>query len=38
MGLFVNTLTVEEKYSISNSEKFPQPIQMQLCKKQKKFS
>ena len=38
MELFVNTLTVEENYFPINNEKLPQPIQMQLCKKQKKFS
>ena len=38
MGLFVNTLIVEENYSPINSEKLPQPVQMQLCKEQKMFS
>ena len=32
LGLLVNTLTVDNKYSLSNSENLPQPIQMQLSK------
>ena len=35
---FVNTLTPDEKYSLSNRENLPQPIQMQLSKKLKNFS
>ena len=38
LGLFVNTLTADEKYSRYNREKFPQQIQMQLYKKPKTFS
>ena len=37
MRLLVNTMTAEEKYSLLNSEKLPQPSQMQLYKKQKVF-
>ena len=38
LGLLVNTLTAEDKYSACNGENLPQPIQMQLSKKQKTFS
>ena len=38
LGLFVNTSTADEKYSPRNSENLPQPIQMQLSKKLKRFS
>ena len=38
VGLFVNTLTANDKYSLHNRKNLPQPIQMQLSKKQKKFS
>ena len=34
---FANTLTADDKYSLRNSENIPQPIQMQLSKKQEKF-
>ena len=34
LGHFVNTLTINDKYSLPNSENFPQLIQMQLSKKQ----
>ena len=37
LGLFVNTLTADDKYSRHNWEKFPQPFQMQLSKKPKTF-
>ena len=33
LGLFVNTLTVDEKYPLYNTENSPQPNQMQLTKK-----
>ena len=38
LGLFVNTLTAEYKYSRRNMQNFPQPLQTQLCQKQKAFS
>ena len=38
VGLFVNTLTANDKYSLHNRKNLPQPIQMQLSKKQKNFS
>ena len=38
LGLFVNTLTANDKYSFLNSDSSTQPIQMQLCKKLKSFS
>ena len=31
----VNTMTADDKYSPRNSQSFPQPIQMELSKKQK---
>ena len=34
LGHFVNTLTANDKYSLSNNENLPQPSQMQLSKKQ----
>ena len=34
LGLFVNTLTADDKYSIHNSETLWQPIQIRLSKKQ----
>ena len=37
LGLFVNTMTADDEYSVPNSEKLPQPIQMQLSKKEKCF-
>ena len=36
LGLFVNTLTVYNRYSLYNREKFQQSIQMQLSKNPKK--
>ena len=33
LGHFVNTLTSDDKYSVPNSENFPQLIQMQLSMK-----
>ena len=38
LGAHVNTLTVNDKYFLCNSENFLQPIQMQLSKKQKTSS
>ena len=38
LGLFVNTLTVNDKYSLRNSEDLQQRIQMQIKKKKKQFS
>ena len=38
LGVHVNTLTVNDKYFLCNSENFLQPIQMQLSKKQKTCS
>ena len=37
LRLFVNTLTADDKYSLLNRENLTQPIQMQLCNKQKTF-
>ena len=37
LGIFVNTLTAVEKYSLHNGENLRQPIQMYLSKKQKCF-
>ena len=37
-GLFVITMTTNDKYSLHNREKLPQTIEMQLCEKQKTFS
>ena len=37
-GLFVNTLTADDKYSRFKRENLRQPIQMQLLSKQKFFS
>ena len=34
---FVNTMTGNEKYSLPSSENLRQPIQIQLCPKQKKI-
>ena len=36
-GLFVHTLTADEKYSVHNREVLPQPIQMEVYKKLKGF-
>ena len=38
LGLFVNTLTVHDKYSPQNKRNFPQQIQKQLSQKPKTFS
>ena len=38
LRLFANTLTVEEKHYLLNIDNLKQPIQMQLAKKEKKFS
>ena len=38
LGLFVNTLTADDKYSRHNREKFPQHFQRQFYQKAKKFS
>ena len=38
LGLFVNTLTADDKYSLGNRENLRQPIQKELCKKQKPFT
>ena len=37
MGLFLNTLTTDDKYSLLNREKLTQPIQICLSKYQKLF-
>ena len=37
-GLFVNTLTADDKCSLLNRDKLTQPIQRQLSKKEKPFS
>ena len=37
LGLFINTLTVDEKYSLRNRKNLPLPIQLQLSQKQNKF-
>ena len=38
LGLFVNTLTADNKYSFLNRDNLTQPTQMQLSQKQKTFS
>ena len=38
LGLFLNTFTADDKYSLGYIEKLPQPTQMQLSRKQKTFS
>ena len=38
LGLFVNTLTVDDKHYLLNRDNLTQPIQMQLSQKQKTFS
>ena len=35
LGLFINTLTTDDKYSRRKSENFTQLIQIQICKKPK---
>ena len=37
LGLFVNTLTADDKYSVLNGDILAKPIEMQLPKKQKRF-
>ena len=36
LGLFFNTLTAYDKYSLQSNNNLPQPIQTQLSKKQQK--
>ena len=36
--MFVNTLTVDDKYSLLNRDKLTQPIRTQLSQKHKAFS
>ena len=36
--LFINTLSVDGKYSLLNRDNLTQPVQMQLSRKQKIFS
>ena len=36
--MFVNTLTADDKYSLLNRDKLPQPIRTQLSQKHKAFS
>ena len=38
LGLFVNTLTADDKQSILERDNWTQPIQIQLSNKQKNFS
>ena len=38
LGLFVDTLTADDNYSLLNNDNLAQPIQIQLSKKQKYFS
>ena len=38
LGLFVNTLTADDKYSLLNRDNLTQPIQILLSQKQKTFS
>ena len=38
LGLFVNTLTTDDKYSLLKKDNLTQRIQMQLSEKQKTFS
>ena len=38
LGMFVKTMTVDDKYFLCNSENLPQPIQRQLSKKRETFS
>ena len=38
LRLFLNRLTVDDKYSLRNSENLRQPIQIELFKRQKTFS
>ena len=38
LRLFLNTLTVNDKYYVFNRDNLPQPIKMQLAQKQKTSS
>ena len=38
LGLFVNTLTADDKHYMLNRDNLTQPIQIQLSQKQKTFS
>ena len=38
LGLFVNTMTADDKHSLLNRDNLTQPIRMQLCQKRKTFS
>ena len=38
LGLFLNTLTVDDKHYMLNRDNLTQPIQLQLSEKQKTFS
>ena len=38
LGLFVNTLTVDDKHYMLNRDNVTQPIQIELSQKQKTFS
>ena len=38
LGVFVNTLTADEKYPVQDCQNLPRPIQMQLSGKRKFFS
>ena len=38
LGLFVNTLTVDDKYCLGNKENLLQPIQLQLSHKEQNLS
>ena len=38
LGVFFNTLTVDDKHYLLNRDKLTPPIQVQLCQKLKAFS
>ena len=38
LGVFVNVLTADAKYSVQDCDKLRLPIQMQLCQKPENFS
>ena len=38
MSHVIDTITADDKYSFRNRENLPQPIEIQLSKKQKDFS
>ena len=38
LGLFLNTLTVDDKHYMLNRDNLTQPIQLQLSQKEKTFS